>query len=219
MSTNEDHKNVAEPILPAEELSVNRDKRVRSIMMWTSIALAAIVIGSIAYIFGYRQPAIENGNEAIGVADSQLAAGNDSVALDLYQQIAADHGFAAGNRAALQSAILLYDKGEYQSALEYLEGYDASDDIVAACATALKGDCYANLDQLEKAETAFTKAASLCGANKALAPYFLLKKAHVLEARQKWAEAAAVYGIIEREYTAFARQCGAEASRLRCEAL
>ncbi|MDE5900654.1 MAG: hypothetical protein K2H33_04780 [Muribaculaceae bacterium] len=219
MSTNEDHKNVAEPILPDEELAVNRDKRVRSIMMWTSIALAAIVIGSIAYIFGYRQPAIENGNEAIGVADSQLAAGNDSVALDLYQQIAADHGFAAGNRAALQSAILLYDKGEYQNALEYLEGYDASDDIVAACATALKGDCYANLDQLDKAEAAFAKAASLSGANKALVPYFLLKKAHVLEASQKWAEAAAVYGIIEREYAAFARQCGAEAARLRCEAL
>lgn len=219
MSTNEDHKKVAEPILPAEEQSVNRDKRVRAIMMWTSIALAAIVIGTIAYIFGYRQPAIENGNEAIGRADAQLAAGNDSVALDLYEQVAADHGFAAGNRAALQSAILLYEKGDYEKALGYLNDYDGSDDVVAACANALKGDCYANLDQLDKAEAAFTKAASVSGANKALVPYFLLKKAHVLEAQQKWAEAASTYGIIEREYPAFARQCGAEANRLRCEAL
>ncbi len=217
MSTNEAPKKVAEPILPAEEPVVRNDKRIRSIMLWASIVLAAIVIGSIAYIYGYRQPAIEQGNEAIGRADAQLAAGNDSVALDLYREVAADHSFAAGNRAALQSAILLYQKGEYEEALGYLDDYDATDDVVAACATALKGDCYANLDQLAKAESAFAKAASMSNANKALTPYFLTKKAHILEAEGKWADAAATYGIVEKDYPAFAQQTAAEANRLRCE--
>lgn len=214
---NEEPKKVAEPILPADEPVVRNDKRMRSIMMWCSIAAAAIVIGIIAYIFGFRQPAIENGNEAIGVADAQLAAGNDSVALELYQQVADDHGFAAGNRAALQSAILLYQKGEYQQALEYLNKYDNTDEIIGACATALKGDCYANLDQLDKAENAFAKAATLCKGNKALVPYFLLKKAHILEAEGKFDAAAVTYGTIEKEYPAFGQQIGAEANRLRCE--
>lgn len=217
MST-EEPKKVAEPILPAEEPAVKTDKRVRSIMMWCSIAAAIIVIGVIAYIFGYRQPAIEHGNEAIGLADAKLAAGNDSAALVLFEQVAADHGFAAGNRAALQSAILLYKNGEYQKALDYLNDYSGNDEIIAACAESLKGDCYANLDQLDKAESAFAKAASMSKGNKALTPYFLIKKAHILEAEGKWADAAAAYGIIEKDYPAFAQQSGAEANRLRCEA-
>lgn len=218
MSTNQEPKKVAEPILPAEEPAVKTDKRVRAIMMWGSIVAAIIVIGVIAYIFGYRQPAIERGNEAIGQADAQLAAGNDSTALELFEQVAADYGFAAGNRAALQSAILLYKQGDYRKALEYLNDYDGKDDVVAACAESLKGDCYANLDELSKAENAFSKAASISKANKALTPYFLTKKAHILEAEQKWAEAAATYGIVEKDYPAFAQQSGAEANRLRCEA-
>ena len=178
-----------------------------------------IVIGVIAYIFGYRQPAIERGNEAIGLADAQLAAGNDSVALEMYQAVASDHGFAAGNRAALQSAILLYQKGDYEEALKYLNDYDGTDDVVAATAEGLKGDCYANMDQLAKAESAFGKAASMAKANKALTPYFLLKKAHVLEAEQKWGDAATTYGQIEKQYPAFGQQCMAEANRIRCEAM
>ena len=47
MST-EQPKHVAEPILPAEEPVVRNDKRIRSIMMWCSILLAAIVVGTIA---------------------------------------------------------------------------------------------------------------------------------------------------------------------------
>lgn len=187
--------------------------------MWSSIAAAAVVIFVIAYIFGYRQPAIEKGNEAIGAADTELVLGNDSVALDLYRQVADRYGFAAGNRAALQSAILLYQKGEYQDALNYVNDFKAKDDLTRACAEGLKGDCYANLDELQKAESAFNKAFRASKGNPSIAPYFLMKRAHVQEALENWKGAAATYGQIEKEFPIFAAQTGAEANRLRCEAL
>ena len=214
MST-EQPKHVAEPILPAEEPVVRNDKRIRSIMMWCSILLAAIVVGTIAYIYGYRQP----GNDAIGAADSEMIMGNDSVALAMYEQVAADHGFAAGNRAALQAAIILYDKGEYEKALGYLGDFSTSDEVIGACAEGLKGDCLANLDRLADASKAFKSAISKADGNPVLTPYFLTKRAHILEAMGEYADAAAAYKTVETEYPNFGRQTAAESHRLKAESL
>ena len=218
MST-EQPKHVAEPILPAEEPVVRNDKRIHSIMMWCSILLAAIVVGTIAYIYGYRQPAIASGNDAIGAADSEMIMGNDSVALAMYEQVAADHGFAAGNRAALQAAIILYDKGEYEKALGYLGDFSTSDEVIGACAEGLKGDCLANLDRLADASKAFKSAISKADGNPVLTPYFLTKRAHILEAMGEYADAAAAYKTVETEYPNFGRQTAAESNRLKAESL
>lgn len=188
-------------------------------MMWCSILLAAIVVGTIAYIYGYRQPAIASGNDAIGAADSEMIMGNDSVALAMYEQVAADHGFAAGNRAALQAAIILYDKGEYEKALGYLGDFSTSDEVIGACAEGLKGDCLANLDRLADASKAFKSAISKADGNPVLTPYFLTKRAHILEAMGEYADAAAAYKTVETEYPNFGRQTAAESHRLKAESL
>ncbi|MDE6033568.1 MAG: hypothetical protein K2G15_06355, partial [Muribaculaceae bacterium] len=138
MSANEEIKNT--PILPAEEPQVKKDEKIRSIMMWASIAIAIVVIGTIAYIFGYRQPAVEKGNNAIGAADNIALFQNPDSALTAYQAVAANNGFAAGNRANLESAIILYRQGKYEEALKYVNEYKSTDNVVAATAQALKGD-------------------------------------------------------------------------------
>lgn len=218
MST-EETKHVAEPILPADEPQVNTDKKVRTIMMWGSILMALIVIGTIAYIYGYRQPAVAAGNEAIGAADAQMIMGNDSVALAMYEEVAADHGFAAGNRAALQAAILLYDKGEYQKALDYLNDFSTSDEVIGALAEGLRGDCLANLDQLKEAAAAFRKALAKADRNPVLSPYFMAKQARVLVAMGEYKDAVTLYSTIEKEYPAYARQNQVEARRLEADAM
>lgn len=219
MSANEEIKK--EPILPAEESQVKKDKKVRSIMMWASIAIAIVVIGTIAYIFGYRQPAIDKGNEAIGKADHiAMFEGNDSLALAAYQDVANQYGFAAGNRAKLESAIILYRQGKYEEALKYVNDYKSTDKVVAATALALKGDCLVNLDKYADAVKAYDKGISNADNNPQLVPFLLNKKAVVLMAGMKdYAAAAQVFKTMEAEYPQFAAQVNAEGRRLQCEAL
>lgn len=211
---------VKEPILPAEEPTVKRDKKIRSILMWATIVIAFIVIGTIAYIFMYRQPAIQKGNDAIGQADiAAMFEGNDSTSLAAYEQVAADHGFDAGNRAALQSAIILYKQGEYQKALDYLGDYDVKDAVVGPLALALKGDCLVNLDELSKALKAYDSAISAADKNPSIVPYLLCKKAVVYSEQGKHAEAAKCYKEVETEYPGYAQQTGVEGRRITAEAL
>lgn len=217
MSANDEIK---EPILPADSGEVKTDKKVRSIMMWASIIIALIVIGTIAYIFGYRQPAIEKGNDAIGEADRiALFENNDSLALAAYQDVAANYGFAAGNRAKLNAAIILYRQGKYEEALKAVEGYKSTDNVISATALALKGDCLVNLDKYPEAVKAFDKAISRADKNPQLVPFLLNKKAVVLMAMEKWNDAAKVYKQIETEYPDFAHTVNAEGRRLQCESL
>ncbi|MDE7334765.1 MAG: tetratricopeptide repeat protein [Muribaculaceae bacterium] len=208
-----------EPILPAEESSVETVNKARKIMMWATIAVAIVVIGVLLYIFAYKQPAVAKGNEAIGEADRiAMFEGNDSIALAAYEAVVANHGFDAGNRAALESAIILYRQGEYQKALDYVEKYSATDNVVAPLAYGLKGDCLVNLDKFAEAVKAFNKAISASDNNPQLVPYFLQKKAVVLCAEGNYAEAAQAYKEIEEKYPFYAQRAGIEGRRIQAEA-
>lgn len=209
-----------EPILPAEEPNVKAENKARKIMMWASVVIAIIVIGVLLYIFAWKQPAIAEGNRAIGDADRiALFEGNDSTALAAYQAVAANHGFDAGNRANLESAIILYRQGEYQQALDYVNNYDATDDVVGPLAYGLKGDCLVNLDKYAEAVKAFDKAISTANNNPRLVPYFLNKKAVVLSAEGKHAEAVKAYKEIEEKYPLYAQRAAIEGQRIQAEAL
>lgn len=213
MSTNE-------PILPAEGEKVKESANARNIALWSVIGVVVIVLGVVLYIFAYRQPAIEAGNEAIAEADRiAMTESNDSVVLAAYESVAAGHGFDAGNRAKLECAIILYRQGEYQKALDYVSDYDATDAVVAPLAYGLKGDCLVNLDRNSDALGAFSKAISAADNNPQLVPYFLGKKATVQMAEQKYADAVEAYKEIEKNYPVYAQRTGVEGRRLQAEAL
>lgn len=213
MSTKEEN------ILPSEEKSVKNASKARSIMMWATIIVSVVVVCVLLYIFVYRQPAIEKGNEAIAQADRvAMLENNDSTALAMYEAVAADHGFSAGNRATLESAIRYYRNGDYRKALEYVEKYDATDNVVGALAYGLKGDCLVNLDRNGDAIKAFDKAISQSDKNPQLVPYFMTKKAVVLSAEKKFGEAAEIYKAIEDRYPNFAAQNATESRRVQAEA-
>lgn len=172
--------------------------------------VAAIVICILAYIYGVRNPGIEKGNDEIGQADLQLFNGADSVALQQYENIANEHGYSAGNRAALQAAILLYNKGEYQEALNYLNKYSADEAFIGAAAYSLEGDCYVNLDQLDNAVKAFQQAISQSDDNPAYTPYFMQKLARVYNAQQNYGAELKIYEEIEKKYPLYGDTYGVD---------
>ena len=108
-----------------------------------------------------------------------------------YEKVAADFGNKAGERAHLNAAILLYEKGEYEKAAKHLEGFNPDGNLVAPAAQSLLGDCYVNLKKLDKALSAYDKAISMTGDNEAYTPVFMIKKATILHEQKKRANALA----------------------------
>ena len=108
------------------------------VVVWSCIAVTAVVALILLYVYVIRQPAQNAANNALGQADIELLMGNDSIALAKYQQVAADHGYSAGNLANLNAAILLYKKGDYEKALGYLKDYSSSESIIGASAKSLE---------------------------------------------------------------------------------
>lgn len=171
-----------------------------------SLAVVAVVVIILAYVYFFRGPGINKANDAIGTADLTLAPGNDSVALAQYMNVADEYGYDAANRAALQSAILLYQKGDYEKALDYLSKYSAKEEIIGSAAYSLKGDCYVNLDKLQDAVKCYKDAISQSDENPAYTPYFMLKLARVYEAQKKYADQLSTLEKIKAEYPSYCGQ-------------
>lgn len=171
-----------------------------SAIMWAVIVLAAIVVAVLVYIYAIRQPGIQKANDAIGQADLIAVMGNDSLALQQYQAVADDYGYDAGNRAALNAAIILYQQGKYQEALEYVSRYEAKEDVIGAAAYSLQGDCYVNLKEYDKALDCFKKAVSQSDNNPYYTPTFLLKEANVYRELKDYKSEAACYQEIIDNY-------------------
>lgn len=173
----------------------------KMIMIWSCVVVAVVVF-ILAYVYFFRNPRIQKADDAIGKADLELALGNDSTALAQYKVLADDGAYEAGNRAALQAAILLYKEGKYQDAIKYLDSYSAKEAIIGPAAYSLKGDCYVNLETPDyaKAADAFKKAISESDNNPAYTPFFMMKLARVYAAQQNYAEEAKVYQQILTEY-------------------
>lgn len=176
-------------------------------ILWAILGIVVVVLG-IYFLVENRKAGIEEANNAIAPADLALMNGEDSVALAQYEVIAADYGHDAGNRAHLQAAILLYEKGDYEKALEYLKGYDANDNVVGPASYSLMGDCYVNLDNLNEALNCYDKAISMSDANPVYTPFFMIKKANIYREQKEYDKEVALYEEIKSEYPEFGKTYG-----------
>lgn len=176
----------------------------QKLIVWATVVLAAAVLIVLGYIYLIHEPGKAKANDAIGNADIQLTLGNDSVALAQYLDVAENYGGNARSRAALQAAGMLYAKGDYQGAINALDKFSANDDIIAAAASSLEGDCYVNLDNLDKAVSCFKDAISTSNSNPAYTPFFMMKLARVYREQKNYSAEADLYNEILNEYPAYA---------------
>ena len=171
-------------------------------VIWYAVALLVVIGLGLGYYYG-KKSAKEDAGEMIGKADIELMQGNDSVALAQYQAVAAEYSNGVANRANLNAAILLYQKGNYEEALKAVENYDVEEELVGAASQSLKGDCLVNLKKYDEAVAAYDEAISVANGNELYAPVFMMKKATVLSAQQKYSEAAAIYQNIKDNYSKY----------------
>ena len=180
---------------------------------WALIAIAALVLLAIGYIYGIRNPNLQKAKDQIGKADLELLQGQEDEALKDYEKVAAEFSNKPAERAHLEAAILLYKKGEYEKALKQLEDYSHSGNLIGPASLSLMGDCYVNLKKYDQAIGAFDKAINMAGDNEAFAPAFMVKKATVLHEQKKYAEEAAIYQEIKDKYPMYDQQNGLNADK------
>lgn len=166
-----------------------------------AVAVVVIVAAALCW-YMVSQNQSNKADEAIALADSEP---NDSIAFELFAQ-AAKMGHASGNRAKAMCAAALFEKGEYQQAADYLADCSFNDNLVASGAATLEGDCYVNLDQLDKALGCYRKAVSKADGNPMIVPFVLIKEANVYHAQQKYAQEAQAYQQIIENYPQFVSQ-------------
>ncbi|MBD5232983.1 MAG: tetratricopeptide repeat protein [Bacteroidales bacterium] len=183
----------------SEELLAKARANRKSIV-WCMIALFVIIIAVLIYIF-VAQAGSAKADELVAKADSEQV---DSVALQLYKQ-AADAGYKSGHRAAAEAGIRLYQEGNYEEALKYLDKASLDDKVAAAGVYTLQGDCHVNLDQLDAALKCYDKAISKADKNPEIVPFVLIKEANIYRAQQNFKAEAKCYDTIIKDYPEYVR--------------
>ncbi|MDE5568373.1 MAG: tetratricopeptide repeat protein [Muribaculaceae bacterium] len=187
-----------QPVNQEEADFVAKTKKYRKQLTALFVAVAVILVAILAW-FLVRQSQVAKADQAIALADVEQ---NDSIALNLYKDAAA-HGTKSGDRAKIETAIRLYQAGNYEEAVKYLDDASASDEIIAAGIETLKGDCYVNLQNYDAAIKAYEKAVKEANHNSQLVPIILVKEANVYREQKNYAAEAKAYGKIVEEYPTY----------------
>ena len=101
-------------------------------------------------------------------------------------------GTDAANLAHFYAGVSYLKQGEYQSAIDQLKDFSASDYLLQARADALTGDAHMELKQYDQAVGAYKKAADY-KPNQYFTPGYLEKEAVAYEAKQDYTSAAQSY--------------------------
>ncbi len=176
-----------------------------NLISWIVCGIAVVVMGIIAinqYII--KPKALEASNEnakavvyfMAGDYDKALK-GDDAECIG-FEAIADEYHNQQGELAALYAGICYYEKGEYESAAEYLKKFSADDLNIDPAAKQLLGDAYVELGEYSKAAKAFESAAQ--SGNDIIAPMSLKKAGIVYLHEGEKAKALKAFKAIKADY-------------------
>lgn len=180
-----------------------------------AVAIVVIVAGAILYsnlIAGPREQkastALGKGQEYFNNEMFDKALNGDGAGYAGFTRIADDYsGTDAANLANLYAGLCYANLGKWQDAVKYLDNFDTEgDQMVSPAAVAALGDAYANVNEPDKAVSAFKKAADMADskadgdANNSLSPTFMLKAGIILESQNKKDDALKIYQDIKKKY-------------------
>lgn len=186
---------------PIAEEGANIEKKIsKKKVISICVGVGAVVLFGLLWYF-LATAASHKADEAIALADVEM---NDSIKLERYMD-AAKLGHKSGNRAKLEVAIALYQKGEYEEAIKYLEDASVSSDIIEAGKYALMGDCYVNLKNYDKALSAYQKAIKEADNNPQIVPFVLVKEANIYREQGNYEAEYKAYETIYDKYPEYAK--------------
>ena len=172
----------------------------------------AVVVVAVAGFFLYKSfilvPKNQKANEALfkgeqyfAMNDYERALKGDSTGYKGFIYIAEEYSSTkAGNLARLYAGMSYAQSGNYQEAVKYLESYDKCDDeMITPAAVGVLGNCYAQLNQLDKATETLLKAAEMAD-NNTLTPMYLQQAGEIFESQGNTDKALNCYNEIKNKY-------------------
>ena len=172
---------------------------------WIFVAIGIILVVAaftLSYLFIYKNPHMNKAFEELNAVET--TATNDSIAAEQYKLVADRYnGETVGKLGALYAGEILYDRGEYEEAAQYLKRFSSDDPILEANALVLTGDCFVNLNNYEEALTYYQKAIRKAKGNSQIVPRVLLKEANIYDAQGNYAKALECYTVIQQNFPKF----------------
>lgn len=174
-----------------------------------------VLIGAIIAWKNYSASRNEKASTALArcqdlymMQDFDKALKGDSLGTPGFIQIASEYGNTkAGNLANLYAGLCYAKQDKWEEAVKYLDAFSPKGDLmVSPLAVVAMGDAYANVKQLDKALSAFEKAASMAdkaaesGTNNSVTPIALKKAAFILMEQKKNDEALKMFQTIKDKY-------------------
>lgn len=207
MTNNKSHENAlnVEQSLNSSEAIINK---YRNPILY---GLAAIVIIVGGYFLYHHFVAVPHEQEA----EQLMFKGQQYFAIDQYDKalngdgqgypgfisIANDYSSTkSGNLAKLYAGLSYAQQNKYNEAVQYLEDFSqCKDAMISPAALGALGNCYAELNQLDKATETLEKAAKLAD-NNSLSPIYLIQAGEIYESQGKNDKALACYERIKKKY-------------------
>jgi len=202
---NEFESSVGEIFSKSEQFIENNKK---SILIGVSLVIL-IVVGIIGTRHGYLLPKEKEAQDAIFRGQNYFqneewdrALYGDSAQYIGFEEISKKYSFTkTAKLAKAYAGICLYQKGEFDKAINYLKGFDASDKLVSPAVTGLVGDCYVEMDKTKEGIDFFLKAAKKAD-DQFVSPIYLKKAGHAYESLNDYKKALEVYTTIKEKYPA-----------------
>ena len=177
-----------------------------SLISWVVAGVAVVVLACIAinqYVF--KPKALEASDENAKAVvyfmngDFDKALNGDDAECIGFEAIADEYAhYQEGKLAALYTGIIYFEKGEYETAAEYLSKFDADDLTIEPAASQLLGDAYVELEDYAKAAKAYKAAAA--SENELIAPMSLKKLGILYLAQEQKEEAKKAFETIKNDY-------------------
>ncbi len=168
--------------------------------------IVLIVVGYMAYQKFYITPMEEEAEAEIFMAQHYFEQDSFKLALEGdgfsegFEAIADEYGATkVGVLANYYAGISHLKLGNFDQAIEYLEGFDAGDELVTTMAIGAVGDAYVQKGDVEKAVSYFKKAANRNN-NELTAPIFLFKLGLAYENLGDKENAKETYTTIKEKY-------------------
>jgi len=171
------------------------------------IAVIIIIAAFFAYKYLYLAPreekaeiAIFKGEEYFGKDAYEIALNGDSISYKGFIKIADEFsGTKTANLAKAYAGICYAQLGKYNEAQKFLSDFDGDDQMVSPAILGALGNCYAQLNQLDKATSTLLDAAKKAD-NNTLSPVYLLQAGLIMEQQGKYADAVEAYTSIKDKY-------------------
>jgi tetratricopeptide (TPR) repeat protein len=198
-----------EPIVDVQEVYSKTEHFVENNKKTLMIVVLATIVVIGGY-FGYKKMIIApleiEAQSAMFMAEKyfeqdslQLAINGDGLNYGFIDIAEEYSGTKSANLAHYYLGICYRNTGEYEMAIEELEKFSSDDVMISAVAIGAIGDCYMELNDIEKAISYYEKAAKH-NANNLTSPIYLFKAGIAYEDNQDYASANKKYNAIKTDY-------------------